>query len=130
VADLYKIKPLVWVKVDGLADEYRAETPFGTARLSGRWRGNQWALDLPWITIGLISRPTEEAARRYADISYRQYLVAWVEPVPEVVTALRKMRDRYQTYCGGPDLPHAGQSDRALMEEAATALAQVEKADG
>ena len=80
-AIMHVIKPLVWRPVEGLKDEYVAQTPFGVARLSGGWRGNQWALDLPWFTVGLIGRPTFETAKEYAGSSYLSHMQGWLEPL-------------------------------------------------
>lgn len=121
MGDLCKIKPLVWdVGTDGAL-----YSDCGAYKVSPGQTGVWLSSAIPFA--GFPDAASAKAATEEMDA---RFLANRLEPVPEVVTALRKMHDRCQLYCGGPDLPHAGQSDRALMEEARAALAQVEKADG
>lgn len=66
-----------------------------------------------------------------------EILASWSAPTftealrcPEVeglVEAFSALLDRHIVYCGGDDLPFAGDTDKALFEAARAALAAIEK---
>ena len=125
IAAPVRVKPLVWhkSKTTNWNDDWRTVPTGYTVRCADE---NGWKWATPLGSFGYASSPNgaKEAAQQDHEARIRWAL----EPAPdlaELVEAAAAMLDRHVLYCGGPDLPFGGHTDRALFDRLAAALAKI-----